>query len=89
VPAGEHRLDPLAQPGLLGQGEQCGQYLLGDQVLAVVDVQVRHLGGEPLAPSGVAVEQVTQVDTGELLGVPLDGLPLGAVGNVLAHLPDS
>ena len=38
---GEHRRDPLAQPGPLGERDQRGQDLVGDQVLAVVHVQVR------------------------------------------------
>jgi hypothetical protein len=86
---GEHRLDALPQPGPPGERQQRVEHLVGDQVLAVVDVQVGHLGGEPLPPPRVAREQITQVHTGELLGVPGHGLPLGAVGKVLAHLPDS
>jgi hypothetical protein len=89
VLAGEHRRDPLPQPGPLGQGVQRTEHLVGDQVLAVVDVQVRDLRGEPLAAPRVAVEQLPQMHGGELLGVALDGLPFGAVGHVLAHRRDS
>src|SRR5665811_2116909 len=37
---GEHRLDPAGEVHLLGQSDQQGDRLVGDQVLGEVDVQV-------------------------------------------------
>ena len=57
----EHRVDPLAQPALLGQRDQQPQRLVGDPVLRVVEVQAGGLGGQPLAALGVVGEQLAQV----------------------------
>ena len=47
--AAEHRLDALAQPGLLGQLQQQPQGLVGDPVLRIVEIDAGRLDREPLA----------------------------------------
>ena len=62
--------------------------LVGDQVLAVVDVQVGHLAGQPFAPVRVGGEQVPQVGAAHRLGVLAQRLPLVGGGDVHSHRVD-
>ena len=78
--AGEHRLDPLRQPGLLGQRHQQLDRLVGDPVLRVVEIQAGALGDQPLAPRRVGGEQVAQMQILDVLVVPAQPLPASALG---------
>ena len=57
--------------------QQQRQGLVGDPVLAVVEVQASALGGQALRPSRVVGEQVTQVAVLDAGMVGKDRLPLG------------
>ena len=79
--AAEHRLDPLAQPGLpRPAAEQQPERLVGDAVLRVVEVEPGGLGDQPLAAARVGGEQLAQVAGADLLVVLAEGAPGGAIG---------
>ena len=65
--AAEHRVDPPAQAGLLGELDEQPQRLVGDAVLRVVEVEPDRLDGHALAASGVVGEQLAQMDLGHVL----------------------
>ena len=77
----EHRVDPLAEAGALGQGDEQPQRLVGDAVLGVVEVEVAGLERQALAAVGVLGEQVAQVDVPQLVaGAPSSAAHSGVVG---------
>ena len=57
----EHRVDLLAEPGLLRQLEEQPQRLVGDPVLGVVEEDPRGLERHPLAAARVGREELAQV----------------------------
>ena len=59
--AAEHRVDALAQAGLVGQLQQQPQRLVGDAILRVVEVDAGGLGGQPLAARGSAANSLRSV----------------------------
>ena len=71
----EHHLDPLGQPGLLGERDQQVDRLVGDPVLGIVEVQARRLCPEPLAAARVLGEQVTEVNVADLRVMALERGP--------------
>ena len=77
--AAEHRVDVLAQAGLLGELEQQPQRLVVDPVLREVEVQADRVGAEALGAPGVRGEQVAEVGGGELVVVGLQRRPRGPV----------
>ena len=49
----EHRVDALAQAGLVGELQQEAQRLVGDTVLRVIEVKAGSKGGQPFAALGI------------------------------------
>ncbi len=79
-----------AQPGLLGEGDEEPERLVGDPVLRVVEVEAGGLGGQPLAALRVVGEQVAKVDVADLVVVLLERSPRGALTQGRRrHDPDS
>ena len=72
VLAGEHRVDPLAEPGLLGELDEQAQRLVGDPVLRVVEEQALGLRGQAGAPLRIVGEQLAQVHRADLLVMVLE-----------------
>ena len=61
VLAGEHGGVVLGDAGLLGEGDQRGEDLVGDEVLRQVDVQVAERKAEALDPAGAPGEPRPQI----------------------------
>ena len=61
--------------GLLGEGDEQPQRLVGDAVLRVVDEDPRRLAREPLGAARIGREEVAQVRSPHLLRVRLESLP--------------
>ncbi len=83
--AAEHRVDPLAQAGFIGQSQQQPEGFVGDAVLRVVEIDPRRLGGQPFAAFWVVREQRAQGQVADFLMVRLEGLPGRAGGDGLDH----
>ncbi len=65
--AGEHRIDPRAEPGLLGQFQQQSQRFVGNAVLRVVEVESGCLDRQALAALGVLSKELAQMQAVDLL----------------------
>ena len=59
--AAEHRVDPRAQAGLLGELDEEAQRLVGDAVLRVVEVDPRGLRRQALAARRIVREELAQM----------------------------
>lgn len=86
VLAGPHGVDAFPQAGPFGDGHEEADGVGGEAVLGVVEVQVRGVDRQVIPSSGVAGEQLPQVDAGELALVVEQGLPFGGGGD--AHRGD-
>src|SRR5215468_5439631 len=75
VVAGEHRGDTVGEAALGREREQQTDRLVGDEVLAVVHVEIGGLPGEAAAAVGVPVEQVTQAYVANVVGVRRQRVP--------------
>ena len=73
--AAEHRVDAIAQPGLLRQLPQQTERLVGDAVLGVVETEAGEFHRHSLAALRVVREERTQVQAADLLVVRLQRLP--------------
>ena len=73
--AAEHRLDAVAQPGLLGELEQQTQGFIGDTVLGVVEIDAGGLASQPLPTLGVLGEELPQMQALHSLVVLLQRHP--------------
>jgi hypothetical protein len=82
VLAGEHRVDAVTQPGLLGELDEEPQRLVRHPVLRVVEEEALRLGGQPPAALGILREQLSQVAGADLTKVRLER----SVGRTLAKL---
>ena len=67
--AGEHRVAPLGDAGLLRERDEAPHRLVGDAVLRVVEEEPGRLAGEPLGAAGVGGEEVAQVHVPHARGV--------------------
>ena len=83
VLAGEHRGDPLAQPGPLGERDERRDGLVGDQVLAVVEVELGGLDGQARAALRVGGEELTERRRGEGLVLVAQRAPGSRSGEVV------
>ena len=63
VAAGEHGVAALFHAGPAGHGHQCGQGLVVDPVLGVVEVEVAGRHRHPGAPIGIVGEELPEVAT--------------------------
>jgi hypothetical protein len=73
--AAKHRVDPGAQPGLLGKLDEQLERLRIDAVFRVVEVDAGGLRCHALAARRIVREQVTQLQTAHGLIVVGEGLP--------------
>jgi hypothetical protein len=73
--AAKHRIDPLAQAGLLRKRDEQAQCLLVDAVFRIIEEDAGGLGRHPLAPAGIAREQVPQGAVAHSLIVSFESLP--------------
>jgi hypothetical protein len=86
--AAEHRCDLLAQARGAGQGHEQIERLVGNAVLAIVEVEAGSFSAQPLAAALVGSKEVAQVGGADRRGVRLERLPLGAGvrgGHSLVH----
>jgi hypothetical protein len=75
--AGEHRVAAPGEVDLLGEPQQGGDDVVGDEVLGEVDVQVGQVEGELLGAVRVGLEPAAQVGA---LGVAVASRGVGGVG---------
>ena len=75
VRPGEHCVASGLEAGGAGQIYQQAHRLVGDAVLAVVDVEVADRGGEPLRSVGVIGEELAQMGVSDLLVMPEQCVP--------------
>ena len=73
--AAKHRLDALAQSGLLGELDQQPQRLVGDAVLGVVEIDPGALDREALPALGIIREELPQMQALSPLVVLLQRFP--------------
>ena len=59
--AAEHRVDPVAQPGLLGELDEQLEGFVVDAIFRVIEVDAGGLGGHPVAARRIIGEQFSQV----------------------------
>jgi len=78
--AGEHGLDVLLQPGLLGQLEEQLEGFVGDAIFRVVEEEAGGFSGEACAAGGVVFEELAELKGLDGLGVGGEGLPGWAGG---------
>ncbi len=70
-----HRIDALAEPGLLGELDEQAHRLVRDAVLGVVEIDADGVEGEALATVAVVGEQFAQVSGAQALVVLGKGGP--------------
>ena len=75
----EHRAYALGEPALGGEPPQELERVVRDEVLRVVEIEARRLGGEALSPGRVGLERVAEVEVAELGDVPLEPAPGGGL----------
>ncbi len=81
----EHRRDLALQVLLPRETAQQVERLVRDEVLAVIDVEIRRLPGQPLPATGVAGEEVAQMRLADLLRMRLQRLPLRRARDRFTH----
>jgi hypothetical protein len=77
----EHRINPRAKPGLVGQLQQQAQRFIGYAVLGVVEVESRRLGRQTLTPLVVLSKKLAQMQAADLLRMCRQALPGGKLGD--------
>ena len=78
--AAEHGVDAGAQAALFREADEQRQRLISDPVLRVVEIDARGLSRQPFAASGVAREQVAEMEGVDVAKVLFESLPCRLLG---------
>src|SRR5262249_60021564 len=87
--AAEHGVDPLAQPGFLGEAEEETECLVGQAVLRVVEVQADALDRQALAATRVVGEELAEMNVADLRVMVAKALPGWTLGELRHVSPPS
>jgi hypothetical protein len=71
----KHRVHLLGESSLVGEPPQKLQGVVRHSMLRIVEIDARRLRREPLAPGGVGLEEIPEVQGLDLRVVPLKPAP--------------